>query len=779
MPRHQDRILTTHAGSLPRPPDLTRMMWDLLDDKPVDESRLQARIGQAVFDVVARQRQVGVDIVSDGEMSKVGFSNYVMQRYSGFANRTQFVATDLGDFPDIVNKLFVENEGGRHLVMPNVEGPIELRDHDAVQRDIRNLRAALGDRSPDTAFIAAVTPGQMLFNFPNLYYPTAEAYIEAAAKALSAEYRAIVDAGFNLQLDAPDLAMRAHCWTGSAGPADIKNYVPMAIEAMNEAIRGLPPDKVRLHLCWGNYAGPHHHDVELRDIIGPVLRTDAGSIYFEAANPRHAHEWEVWEEVDIPDGKVLIPGVIDTLTNHVEHPRLVAQRLEKFAGIVGRENVIAGTDCGFGTFVGWSGCDPKVAWLKLEAMAKGAEIASDRLWGQRASHLRVVHSHAREEEKVASNAKGPFRADHVGSLLRPPRLQQARMQRQRKNITAERLREIEDDCIREVAKLQEDAGLQGITDGELRRDYWHLDFLTRIGGVEFVEGHNPLKWHRTDGVQLEWVPPEVNVHARLNRPQPIQLDDFKFLKSATSRTAKVCIPSPSMMIVQGGEKIIDPKVYPDPDLFFTDLSRVYAQEVADLAGAGCKYLQLDDTFLAFLCDEKIGAAFGRSGEDTRKMARLSARLINDAIKDRPVRHGGHDPPVPRQLPELVAERGRLRPGRRDPPRRDRRGRIFPGVRRRALGHLRAAQVPAQGQEEGGAGPGHLQARPAGVEGRAQAAHRRGGEGRAARAARHQPAVRLLLDRRRQCHLGGRPDGEADAVRQGCARRVGRGGGVAA
>src|SRR5262245_42915122 len=547
MPRNQDRILTTHAGSLPRPPDLTRMMWDVIDEKPVDEAQLQARISQAVFDVVARQRQVGVDIVSDGEMSKVGFSNYVMQRYSGFANRAQFVATDLGDFPEIVNQLFVENEGGRHLVLPNVEGPIELRDHGAVQRDIRNLKAALGDRSPETAFIAAVTPGQMLFNFPNLYYPTAEAYIEAAAKALRAEYRAIVDAGLNLQLDAPDLAMRAHCWTGSTGPADIKNYVPMAIEAMNDAIRGLPPDKVRLHLCWGNYAGPHHHDVELKDIIGSVLKTDAGSIYFEAANPRHAHEWEVWEEAKIPDGKVLIPGVIDTLTNHVEHPRLVAQRLEKFAGIVGRENVIAGTDCGFGTFVGWSGCDPKVAWLKLEAMAQGAEIASARLWGQRASHLRVVHAHAGEEQKLVSDAKGPFRADHVGSLLRPPRLQQARMRRQRKNITAERLREIEDDCIREVAKMQEDAGLQGITDGELRRDYWHLDFLTQIGGVEFIEGHNPLKWHRSDGVQLEWVPPEVNVHARLSRPKAIQLDDFRFLQSSTKRTAKVCIPSPSMM----------------------------------------------------------------------------------------------------------------------------------------------------------------------------------------------------------------------------------------
>jgi len=238
-----------------------------------------------------------------------------------------------------------------------------------------------------------------------------------------------------------------------------------------------------------------------------------------------------------------------------------------------------------------------------------------------------------EDTKV--RAKGPFRADHVGSLLRPERLQQARYQYFRKNITAERLREVEDDCIREVVKLQEDVGLQGITDGELRRDVWHLDFLTRIGGVDFVEGHNPLKWHREDGVQLEWVPPEVMVRARLSRPHQIQLEDFKFLKSATKKTAKVCIPSPSMMIVQGGEKIIDRKVYPDHDQFFSDLSRVYAEELADLAKAGCTYLQLDDTFLAFLCDEKIGAAFGRTGEDTRKMAHLSARLINDAIKNRP------------------------------------------------------------------------------------------------------------------------------------------------
>jgi 5-methyltetrahydropteroyltriglutamate--homocysteine methyltransferase len=234
-----------------------------------------------------------------------------------------------------------------------------------------------------------------------------------------------------------------------------------------------------------------------------------------------------------------------------------------------------------------------------------------------------------------ANVRGPFRADHVGSLLRPAKLQQARIQRLRKNITAEKLREVEDESIREVVKLQEDAGLEGITDGELRRDYWHLDFLLQIAGVEFVEGHHPLKWHRDDGVELEWVSPEVKVRDRLSRPHQIQVKDFEFLKSATKRTPKVCIPSPSMMIVQGGENIIDRKVYPDPDQFYSDLSKAYADEVTDLAKAGCKYLQLDDTFLAFLCDDKIGAAFGRSNEDTKKMAKLSARLINDAIKHRP------------------------------------------------------------------------------------------------------------------------------------------------
>lgn len=379
MKRSTDHILTTHAGSLPRPEDLTRMMWDLLDEKEVDKTILDTRIKEAVAEVVSKQKDAGVDIISDGEMSKFGFSNYVMQRYSGFGERTQFSATDISDFPSIINKLFVEDEGGQHVIMRCIEGPIELTDPDAVNKDIDNLKAALGDHDPDSVFIPALTPGQMLFNFPNKYYSSDEEYLEAAAKALRHEYDAIINAGFNLQLDAPDLPMRAHSFTADTGVADMKTYVPISIEAMNEATKGLPSDKIRLHLCWGNYAGPHHHDIELKEIIAPVLKINADFIYFEAANPRHAHEWEVWEETKIPEDKVLIPGVIDTLTNHVEHPRLVAQRLEKFAGIVGKERVIGGTDCGFGTFVGWSGTDPAIAWLKLQALAEGAKIASDRL----------------------------------------------------------------------------------------------------------------------------------------------------------------------------------------------------------------------------------------------------------------------------------------------------------------------------------------------------------------------------------------------------------------
>lgn len=380
MKRSNDRIVTTHGGSLPRPDDLAHMMYDKLDGKPVDEARLKSRVKEAVAEMVRKQREAGIDIVSDGEMSKPGFSNYIIQRFTGFGTeRAQFMAADLAEFPGLAQKHFGD-EGGQHIIMPIVIGPIEVRDKSAVKTDIDNFKAALGGKSPDEAFICAVTPGQVAFNFPNRYYPSMEKYLEAAGNALRFEYQSIIEAGFNLQLDSPDLAMRAHAFTDGKGPLDIRRYVPIAIEALNHATRGLPPDKMRLHLCWGNYVGPHHKDVELREIIEPVLKATAGFIYFEGANPRHEHEWEVWEKVRLPDGKAMIPGMIDTATNHVEHPRLVAQRIERFAKIVGKENVIAGTDCGFATFVGSSGVDPEVVWLKLQSLAEGARIASQRLW---------------------------------------------------------------------------------------------------------------------------------------------------------------------------------------------------------------------------------------------------------------------------------------------------------------------------------------------------------------------------------------------------------------
>jgi 5-methyltetrahydropteroyltriglutamate--homocysteine methyltransferase len=381
VPRSLDRILTTHTGSLPRPDRLVRLMWDYLDKKKVDEQELGRQVREAIKDVVDKQLEAGTDIVGDGEMSKVGFSNYVIQRYEGFGERApDLVADDLAEFPNIGDPIFVTSEYGKHIVRPIVDGPIKLRNADATTADIANLKAALNGRDPDLAFITAVTPGQMLFNFPNHYYPSDETYLEAAGEALRTEYEAIVEAGFNLQLDSPDLAMRGHFYYPGAGPEKMERYIPMVIEALNHATRHIPPEKMRLHLCWGNYPGPHHHDIELREIIGPILKVRAAFISFEAANPRHAHEWEVWEEIKVPEGKGLVPGVIDTLTNHVEHPRLVAQRLERFANIAGKENVIASTDCGFGTFVGWEGCDPKLAWLKLRAMADGARIASERLW---------------------------------------------------------------------------------------------------------------------------------------------------------------------------------------------------------------------------------------------------------------------------------------------------------------------------------------------------------------------------------------------------------------
>ena len=373
-----DRILTTHAGSLPRPDDLADMIWERIDGKDVDEAELAAKIDVAVDQVVAKQREVGLDVISDGEMSKSGFSTYVNDRFSGFAGRSEFQSDDVAPFPNLAMKLFA-TPSMAHLVFSNCVGPVELTDKDAVHRDIARFKNALGDADPSTAFMGTISPGQIAFNYPDQHYRSHEKYLAACADALAYEYNAIIDAGFNLQIDSPDMAMAAHSRSVGSSVGDWHHHLPLAVEALNGALEGIPADRVRFHVCWGNTGTPHTHDIPLAEIIDQVLRVDAGTIYVEGGNPRHAHEWRVFRDVELPADKSVILGVIDVKTNYVEHPRLVADRLVQVGQYVGKDRLLAGTDCGFDTFIRWSLVDPGVAWLKLRSLVEGAEIASAEL----------------------------------------------------------------------------------------------------------------------------------------------------------------------------------------------------------------------------------------------------------------------------------------------------------------------------------------------------------------------------------------------------------------
>jgi 5-methyltetrahydropteroyltriglutamate--homocysteine methyltransferase len=368
-------IRTTHAGSLPRPDDLADMIWKRMDGEPVDESAIESRLDSAVKEVVQKQHDAGIDVVSDGEMSKTGFSTYVGDRFSGFEGRSEFQADDVADFPELAMRLF-NTPTMAHVIFSNCTGPVELKDKEAVHKDIDRLKAALNGGE---AFMGAVSPGQIAFNYPNQHYKDHEEYLGALADALKYEYNAIIDAGLNLQIDSPDMAMAAHCRSVGSSVGDWHTHLPLAVEALNAALEGIPPEKVRFHVCWGNYGGPHHKDVPLKDIIEQVYKVNAGTIYPEGANPRHEHEYRVFEEAPLPDDKSIILGTIDVKSNYIEHPQVVADRLVRLANIVGKERVMAGTDCGFDTFIRFSLVDPKVAWLKLQALAEGAELASSQV----------------------------------------------------------------------------------------------------------------------------------------------------------------------------------------------------------------------------------------------------------------------------------------------------------------------------------------------------------------------------------------------------------------
>jgi 5-methyltetrahydropteroyltriglutamate--homocysteine methyltransferase len=380
MRRSTERFLTTHTGSLPRPDDLIRMMFAKEEGVPVDATALDARVRAAVAEIVGRQRSAGIDLVNDGEMSKPSYATYIKDRLSGFGGESNtFRYADLDDFPALARRVF--NDPGRsRRKTPACIGAIVVRDKDAAARDAANLKAALGGDTAD-GFLSAASPGVIGLFFKNQHYPSYEAYLFAIADAMRHEYDAVVGAGFVLQIDCPDLAMGRHIQFADLDLAGFRKMAQLHIAALNHALANVPADRARLHLCWGNYEGPHHRDVPLADIIEVVFQAKPSGLSFEAANPRHAHEWALFERVKLPEGKLLIPGVLESKTNFIEHPELVAQRIGRYAKLVGRENVIAGTDCGYGTWVGQAAVDPGVVWTKLAAMADGARIASAAFWG--------------------------------------------------------------------------------------------------------------------------------------------------------------------------------------------------------------------------------------------------------------------------------------------------------------------------------------------------------------------------------------------------------------
>ena len=380
MQRSTDRFLTTHTGSLPRPDDLIRMMYAREEGVPVDPQALAARVREAVADVVKKQAEAGVDLINDGEMSKPSYATYVKDRLQGFGGTgNTFVYQDLAAFPKLEKRVFGDPGRSRRKT-PACNAPLGVRDGKAAEVDVANLKAALANVPSRGGFMSAASPGVVSLFFRNDYYKDFETYIYAIAEAMRHEYEAVAKGGFVLQVDCPDLGMGRHIQYADLSLAEFRKRAQLHVEALNHALKNIPPEQLRLHLCWGNYEGPHHCDVPLADVIDIVFSARPDAISFEAANPRHAHEWTLFERVKLPDGKVLIPGVIESKSNFIEHPELIAQRIGRYANLVGRENVIAGSDCGYGTWVGQAAVDPDVVFAKLKAMAEGAAIASKQFW---------------------------------------------------------------------------------------------------------------------------------------------------------------------------------------------------------------------------------------------------------------------------------------------------------------------------------------------------------------------------------------------------------------
>lgn len=374
-------IKTTHVGSLPRGDELTPLLLARDAGKPYDAAEFDRVVSAAVDDAVRRQVAAGVSVVSDGELGKVGYSTYMIERLSGFGGHTdRKSAADLAEVPNLARKLSAIM-GSQEFVRASCIDEVRLVTLEPLHDDIRRFKAALANHAaPDTeAFMNAASPGLITAFQVNRFYPSHEAYLAALVDAMREEYETIVNAGFLLQLDCPDLAMSRHTGYQDMTDAEFLKVAAANVEALNAATANIPPERMRMHVCWGNYEGPHDHDIPLEKVIDIVIGARAATVLFEAANPRHEHEWTVWRDARLPDWKVLAPGMIDTCSNYVEHPELIAQRIERFAAIVGPDRVVASTDCGFGTFAGYGKIDPLVTWKKLRALREGADIAGARL----------------------------------------------------------------------------------------------------------------------------------------------------------------------------------------------------------------------------------------------------------------------------------------------------------------------------------------------------------------------------------------------------------------
>jgi 5-methyltetrahydropteroyltriglutamate--homocysteine methyltransferase len=386
MKRSETRILTTHTGSLPRPDDLLELLWAKEDGVAGAAEKFESRLPSAILETVKAQADAGIDIPSDGELGKTSFFNYVTNRLEGFE---VLDAPGPGvrpdpDFPGYQQWRSANRPAPARLPFARQTvcvGPLAVRDSRSLDQDIANFQAALAAVDVEEAFLPSASVGIVAQRLENRYYPSYEAYVEAIADVMKLEYRTIADAGLLIQIDAPEMCIDRNRPEFIDKPiSEFQKRAELWVEALNHALEGIPDEQVRFHICWGNGEGPHQRDIPLTDIVDVMLKVNAAAYSVEASNPRHGHEWKVWQDVKLPDGKVLIPGVIDSVTNFVEHPDLVAERIVRFARIVGRENVIAGTDCGFGTSAGSANVYPPIVWAKLESLARGAQLATKELW---------------------------------------------------------------------------------------------------------------------------------------------------------------------------------------------------------------------------------------------------------------------------------------------------------------------------------------------------------------------------------------------------------------